>query len=368
MSKKKWIAGAIGVVVTLGVVGGAVWGYKTYQSNTREVTVQPVSYVNWGYWGDTETSYGMVTNDSSQEIYLSDAKTIKEIYVKEGDSVKVGDPLIAYDTVELGLSIERKKLDVSMAETELAKALAEALYPGRGNLIRLDMSEYLEKHAASRLVGSPPGYVGYGEGGQLTERVKEKPSSVVLLDEIEKAHPDVLNLLLQMLEEGCLTDGTGAVVSFRDTVVILTSNLGSEAANKQPTGFLREQDGGRGRVMAAVKQAIRPELLGRLDGVVAFGPLESDSLREILRRRLTALAEGCEKQGMVFTWDESAEDLLLEACRERALGARPLRQLVESQVEDPLATAVLLGAAGKTARLTAQNGQVRVLWEQPAAV
>ena len=255
-----------------------------------------------------------------------------------------------------------------VGKTWLAKALAEALYPGRGNLIRLDMSEYLEKHAASRLVGSPPGYVGYGEGGQLTERVKEKPSSVVLLDEIEKAHPDVLNLLLQMLEEGCLTDGTGAVVSFRDTVVILTSNLGSEAANKQPTGFLREQDGGRGRVMAAVKQAIRPELLGRLDGVVAFGPLESGPLREILRRRLTALAEGCEKQGMVFTWDESAEDLLLEACRERALGARPLRQLVESRVEDPLATAVLLGAAGKTARLTAQNGQVRVLWEQPAAV
>ena len=177
-----------------------------------------------------------------------------------------------------------------VGKTWLAKALAEALYPGRGNLIRLDMSEYLEKHAASRLVGSPPGYVGYGEGGQLTERVKEKPSSVVLLDEIEKAHPDVLNLLLQMLEEGCLTDGTGAVVSFRDTVVILTSNLGSEAANKQPTGFLREQDGGRGRVMAAVKQAIRPELLGRLDGVVAFGPLESGPLREILRRRLTALA------------------------------------------------------------------------------
>lgn len=122
MSKKKWIAVAIGVVVTLGVVGGAVWGYKAYQSNTREVTVQPVSYVNWGYWGDTETSYGVVKNDSSQEVYLANSRVVKEIYVKQGDTVKVGDPLIAYDTVELNLSIERKKLDVSIAENELAKA------------------------------------------------------------------------------------------------------------------------------------------------------------------------------------------------------------------------------------------------------
>lgn len=122
MSKKKWIAGAIGVVVTLGVAGGAVWGYKTYQANTREVSVQPVSYINWGYWGDTETSYGMVTNDSSQEIYLSDAKNIKEVYVKQGDKVKVGDPLIAYDTAEVNISIERKKLDINTSENNLAKA------------------------------------------------------------------------------------------------------------------------------------------------------------------------------------------------------------------------------------------------------
>lgn len=121
MSKKKWIVGIIVVVVILGITGGAVWGYKAYQSNTREVTVQPVSYINWGYWGDTETSYGMVTNDSTQEIYLVDSKAIKEIYVKQGDQVKVGDPLIAYDTIELNLNIERKKLDVSNAEIQLAK-------------------------------------------------------------------------------------------------------------------------------------------------------------------------------------------------------------------------------------------------------
>ena len=255
-----------------------------------------------------------------------------------------------------------------VGKTSLAKALAEGLYPGKGSLIRLDMSEYLEKHSASRLVGSPPGYVGYGEGGQLTERVKEQPSSVVLLDEIEKAHPDVLNLLLQVLEEGCLTDGTGAAVSFRDAVVVMTSNLGSEAMDRRTPGFLREQDGGRGRVLAAVKQALRPELLGRLDGVVAFGALESGALREILRRELNTLAENCQKQGVTLSWDDAAEQALLAGCKERALGARPLRQLVEGQVEDPLAAALLLGSAGKAARLTAQEGQVKLLWETPAVV
>ena len=255
-----------------------------------------------------------------------------------------------------------------VGKTSLAKALARGLYPGRDALIRLDMSEYLEKHAASRLVGSPPGYVGYGEGGQLTERVKEKPASVVLLDEIEKAHPDVLNLLLQVLEEGCLTDGTGASVSFRETVVILTSNLGSDALGRLSTGFLRETDGGRSRVLAAVRQTLRPELLGRLDGVVAFGPLESRSLRHILRRELEGLAENCRRQGVDFCWDDAAEEALLGQCRQQGLGARPLRQLVERHAEDPLAAAVLLGKVGKTARLTAENGQVRVLWEQPAAV
>ncbi|MBR4992531.1 MAG: ATP-dependent Clp protease ATP-binding subunit [Clostridia bacterium] len=210
--------------------------------------------------------------------------------------------------------------------------------------------------------------MGYGEGGQLTERVKEKPASVVLLDEIEKAHPDVLNLLLQVLEEGCLTDGTGASVSFRETVVILTSNLGSDALGRLSTGFLRETDGGRSRVLAAVRQTLRPELLGRLDGVVAFGPLESRSLRHILRRELEGLAENCRRQGVDFCWDDAAEEALLGQCRQQGLGARPLRQLVESHAEDPLAAAVLLGKVGKTARLTAENGQVRVLWEQPAAV
>ena len=255
-----------------------------------------------------------------------------------------------------------------VGKTSLAKALAEQLWPGQGSLIRLDMSEYLEKHSVSRLIGSPPGYVGYGEGGQLTERVKAKPSSVVLLDEVEKAHPEVLNLLLQMLEEGQLTDGTGQPVSFRDTVVILTSNLGSEAVSAKSCGFVRQEGAAlaKERVMAAVKQALRPELLARLDGVVLFQPLGREHLRDILRRELEELARMCQRQDVTLCWDERAEQALLAGCGDPALGARPLRQLVEKQAEDPLAAAILAGAGGKTARLTAENGAVRVLWEQPA--
>ena len=191
---------------------------------------------------------------------------------------------------------------------------------------------------------------------------------MVLLDEVEKAHPEVLNLLLQMLEEGQLTDGTGQPVSFRDTVVILTSNLGSDAVSAKSCGFVRQEGAAlaKERVMAAVKQALRPELLARLDGVVLFQPLGREHLRDILRRELEELARMCRRQNVTLCWDERAEQALLVGCGDPALGARPLRQMVEKQAEDPLAAAILAGAAGKTARLTAENGAVMVLWEQPA--
>ena len=257
-----------------------------------------------------------------------------------------------------------------VGKTSLAKALAEGLYPGRGGLIRLDMSEYMEKHAVSRLIGSPPGYVGYGEGGQLTERVKARPASVVLLDEVEKAHPDVLNLLLQVLEEGQLTDGTGQPVSFRETVVILTSNLGSETLAGKPCGFVRAgQDSlARERVLAAVKKALRPELLSRLDGVVLFRPLEQDSLAAILERELEKLADKCRLQGLELVWDDHARQALLGQCRDGSLGARPLRQTVERLVEDPLAVAILTGGTSDRVTVTAADGVVKMLWQEPAAV
>ena len=257
-----------------------------------------------------------------------------------------------------------------VGKTSLAKALAKALFPSGGGLIRLDMSEYMEKHSVARLIGSPPGYVGYGEGGQLTERVRAEPSSVVLLDEVEKAHPDVLNLLLQVLEEGCLTDGSGEQISFRETVVILTSNLGSESLSARAPGFVRSSREGemQARVTAAVKRAFRPELLARLDGIAVFHPLETESLRAVLRKELEHLAARCRTQGLELVWDGGAEDVLLKSCGDPALGARPLRQAVESQVEDPLAAAILAGKAGQQARLLAEGGEIRVLWRAPAAV
>jgi len=257
-----------------------------------------------------------------------------------------------------------------VGKTSLAKALAQHLFPGREGLVRLDMSEYMEKHNLSRLIGSPPGYAGYGEGGQLTERVKANPACVVLLDEVEKAHPDVLNLLLQILEEGELTDGTGQTVNFRETVVLMTSNLGSGALGDKACGFVRadRQAAAKEAVLAAVKRALRPELLSRLDGVVQFRPLEAASLRAITLRELQALADKCREQGVELVWDDPAVDALTAGCGDPALGARPLRQFVERAVEDPLAAAILMGTAAPRAQLTVGEGGLRLLWQQPAAV
>ncbi len=246
-----------------------------------------------------------------------------------------------------------------VGKTSLAKALAEALYPGQKALLRLDMSEYLEKHSVSRLIGAPPGYVGYGEGGQLTEHIKSKPCAVVLLDEVEKAHPEVLDLLLQMLEEGCLTDGTGASVSFREAVIILTSNLGS--GSQPQAGFLRQE--GQAAIPPEVRRALRPELLGRLDGVIPFAPLGREQLTRLAGRELEKLADKCREQGLTLTWEVGVEDALAAACRESALGARPLRRAVEQQAEDPLAAAILTGTAGERAHLRVENGEVELRWD-----
>ena len=257
-----------------------------------------------------------------------------------------------------------------VGKTSLAKALAACLYPGREGLVRLDMSEYMEKHAVSRLIGSPPGYVGYGEGGQLTERVKAHPACVVLLDEVEKAHPDVLNLLLQMLEEGELTDGTGQSVSFREAVVLMTSNLGSGSVGGKACGFVRadRQAAAEEAVMTAVKRALRPELLSRLDGVVLFRPLEEETLRHIALRELEKLAEKCRGQGICLVWEADAVEALVTGGLDPVLGARLLRQRVERLVEDPLAAAVLTGETSGQVCLTARTGQVELLWREPAAV
>ena len=248
-----------------------------------------------------------------------------------------------------------------VGKTSLARALARALFGNEHALLRLDMSEYMEKHTVSRLIGAPPGYAGYGEGGQLTERIRQNPTSVVLLDEIEKAHPDVLNVLLQILEDGVLSDGQGDRVSFQNSIVILTSNLGCDAAaGGRRTGFGRDWKGEAQQeaVLAEVRRVLRPELLGRLDKVVFFHALEADQLQQIVRRELTSLAEKARRAGLELSWNEKTEIAL--ASMQNPCDARALRRRVAEQVEDPLAEGLLSGRLGNTAFVTVEQGYISV--------
>jgi len=248
-----------------------------------------------------------------------------------------------------------------VGKTQLARALSGALFGDTGRMVRLDMSEFMEKHSVARLIGSPPGYVGYGEGGQLTEGIRRAPYSVVLLDEVEKAHPDVLNILLQVLEDGQLTDGEGETVSFGSAVLIMTSNVGLERlAGARRTGFgpVRESDL-KADILSAVKKSFRPELLNRIDHVAVFRPLENGHLRHIAQRELEQLARRLAAQGVSLTWEAEVLDSLAEAADDPGLGARPIRRAVSAQVEDPVAQLWLEGA-GHTFRLYHREGGLAV--------
>jgi len=211
------------------------------------------------------------------------------------------------------------------------------------------MSEYMEKHAVSRLVGSPPGYVGYDEGGQLTEAVRRKPYSVLLLDEIEKAHPDVFNILLQILEDGRLTDSQGRTVDFRHCIVIMTSNVGaSEIARNTPLGFsVGDEEAGmtyddmKNRVMGELKKVFRPEFLNRIDEVIVFHKLTKAEIKEIVDLLLRRIRESLAERELQLELEESAEDFLVEKGWDPAMGARPLRRAIQRYIEDPLADFVL---------------------------
>ncbi len=234
-----------------------------------------------------------------------------------------------------------------VGKTELAKALAQSLFDD-GDVIRFDMSEFGERHTVSRLVGAPPGYVGYDEAGQLTERVRRNPYAVVLFDEIEKAHPDVFNLLLQVLDDGRLTDGQGRTVDFRNTVIIMTSNLGSEflASRSGAIGFLADGGGATGfgsekdlrdRVFGKLREAMRPEFLNRIDEIVLFRKLEKAQLREIVRLVLDQTATRLAKREVSIEVTDAATDWLAEHGYEPEYGARPLRRLVQREVDDRIA-------------------------------
>ena len=243
-----------------------------------------------------------------------------------------------------------------VGKTELTRALAAALFGSEKALIRFDMSEYMEKHSVSRLIGSPPGYIGHEEGGQLTERVRRRPYAVVLFDEMEKAHPDVFNLLLQVLDDGSLTDSRGRRVDFRHTVIIMTSNLGAGQADKPSVGFsaAAEGDRDRERMTDALREAFRPELLGRVDEVVVFRSLGEAETRRITSLLLDALRERVKRLGITLDITEEAVSLVAREGRDPKYGARPLARAVVRLLEDPLARELLTGQIKEGDRVTAE--------------
>jgi len=236
-----------------------------------------------------------------------------------------------------------------VGKTELARTLAEFLFGDEDSMVRIDMSEYMEKHAVSRLVGSPPGYIGYDEGGQLTEAVRRKPYCVLLLDEIEKAHPDVFNILLQILEDGRLTDSQGRTVDFRHAIVIMTSNIGAqEIARNTPLGFAVSDDETgityedmKNRIMGELKKVFRPEFLNRIDEVVVFHKLTKEEIKTIVELLLRRIRESLAERELQLELAEDAKDLLVEKGWDPSMGARPLRRAIQRYIEDPLADFVL---------------------------
>ena len=266
-----------------------------------------------------------------------------------------------------------------VGKTELARTLAEFLFGDEDAMVRIDMSEYMEKHAVSRLVGSPPGYIGYDEGGQLTEAVRRKPFSVVLFDEIEKAHPDVFNILLQILEDGRLTDSQGRTVDFRHAIVIMTSNIGAqEIARNTPLGFAVSDDETgityddmKNRIMGELKKVFRPEFLNRIDDVIVFHKLQREEIKQIVELLLLRIRHSMAERELVLDLTEEAKDLLVEKGWDPAMGARPLRRAIQRYIEDPLADFVLRSQlpAGSTVVVDpmpeGQDGEVRLTIVKP---
>ncbi|MCM3342325.1 ATP-dependent protease ATP-binding subunit ClpC [Paenibacillus sp. MER TA 81-3] len=265
-----------------------------------------------------------------------------------------------------------------VGKTELARALAESLFGDDNAVIRIDMSEYMEKHSTARLVGAPPGYVGYEEGGQLTEKVRRKPYSVVLLDEIEKAHPEVFNILLQVLEDGRLTDSKGRVVDFRNTLIILTSNVGAEAIKRNSTlGFTAANDTSRDynnmkdKVMAELKKSFRPEFLNRIDEIIVFHSLDEKHIAEIVTLMADELRKRLKEQDIDFQLTDDAKAFLAKEGYDPAYGARPLRRAIQKHIEDRLSEELLRGQIikGDAVLIDEKDGELVVLrnTETPAA-
>ena len=268
----------------------------------------------------------------------------------------------------IGLQVKRKPVSfifvggTGVGKTELVKRLAADLFDSPESLIRLDMSEFMEKFSVSRIIGSPPGYVGYDEAGQLTEKIRRKPYSVVLFDEIEKAHPDVMNILLQILDDGRITDAQGRTVNFENTIIIMTTNAGSNSKSGS-VGFGGSlSDMSRERTMKALNEFLRPEFINRVDEVICFNQLTETNFRAIAELMLGELRENMERKNITLTWDDSLVDHLVREGYSVTYGARNLRRLIQKQVEDQIAEGIIArrGESSSQIMLSAENGKVEV--------
>ena len=238
-----------------------------------------------------------------------------------------------------------------VGKTELAKTLARVMFDSEDAMIRIDMSEYMEKHTVSKLIGAPPGYVGYDDAGQLTEKVRRKPYSIILLDEIEKAHADVFNILLQILDDGRVADSHGRIVNFENTVIIMTSNAGSQIKSAN-LGFNKTAiDSASEKTNIALKEFFRPEFLNRVDDVITFNPLTRENLVGIVDLMIKDLATELFRKEIILEVDSSAKDLILEKGYDPKFGARPLRRAIEKHIQNPIASLVIRGEAKKHCKI-----------------
>jgi ATP-dependent Clp protease ATP-binding subunit ClpB len=247
-----------------------------------------------------------------------------------------------------------------VGKTELTKALARFLFDDETAMVRIDMSEYMEKHSVARMIGAPPGYVGYEQGGALTEAIRRRPYQIILLDEVEKAHPDVFNVLLQVLDDGRMTDGQGRTVDFRNTLIVMTSNLGADILAEQPEG--EDSSAVREQVMSVVRSAFRPEFLNRLDEILLFHRLTRGQMTVIVDIQLVQLQSLLAERKIALELDEAAKAWLADKGYDPVYGARPLKRVIQRELQNPLASLVLEGglADGDKARVTVGEGGLAI--------
>ena len=340
---------------------------KSRKKGQPEVTAEDIAKVisTW-----TKVPVSRLTEKESERLLKLESILHKRVI---GQEEAVSSVARAMRRGRVGLQDPRRPIGsflflgpTGVGKTELSKALAEAMFGSENALIRVDMSEYMEGHSVSKMIGSPPGYVGYDEAGQLTEKVRRHPYSVVLFDEIEKAHPDVMNILLQILDEGKINDAQGRTVDFSNTVICMTSNAGS-TDQSGATGFGKKAEvASADRSMKALQEFLRPEFIGRVDEIITFRPLSEEDLERIAALMLEKVKARMESRGICLRYDPQVAILLAQSGVNDMSGARNLRRVVAELVEDPLSELILRGKAGHEVRLSVEKNKITVTGEQEA--